>query len=208
MELWSQPGAEAQITALADDIAYDTHDIDDGLRADLFTLVDIAAVGIVGDILRGIDAQFPDREPARRVHELVRRLITRMIEDVIAETGRRVAALKPGSAADIRHALQPLVAFSPAMAKADADIKGFLYPRMYRHERVMRVMNEAETVVRDLFAHYVATPADLPAEWREGIATADEAARARRIADYIAGMTDRYALIEHAKYFAQTPELR
>lgn len=208
LELWPQPSAEAQIAALADDIAYDAHDIDDGLRADLFTLDEIAAVAIVGDILRGIDAAHPSLEPARRVHELVRHLITRMIEDVIAETGRRVAAFKPGSAADIRHASQPLVAFSPAMAKADADIKGFLYPRMYRHERVMRVMGEAEGVVREMFAHYVKTPADLPAEWGEGIAAADEAARARRIADYIAGMTDHYALIEHAKYFAQTPELR
>jgi dGTPase len=208
LELWSQPSAEAQVAALADDIAYDAHDIDDGLRADLFTLADIAAVGIVGDILRDIDAEFPGREPVRRVHELVRRLITRMIEDVIAETGRRAAALTPRSAADIRHASQPLVAFSPAMAKADADIKGFLYPRMYRHARVMRVMGDAERVVRDLFAHYVKTPADLPAEWGEGIAAADTTARALRISDYIAAMTARYALIEHAKYFAQTPELK
>ena len=92
--------------------------------------------------------------------------------------------------------------------KADADIKGFLYPRMYRHERVMRVMGEAEGVVRDLFGHYAATPADLPAEWRDGLEPADEARALRRIADYIAGMTDRYALVEHAKYFKATPELR
>jgi dGTPase len=94
------------------------------------------------------------------------------------------------------------------MKKADADIKGFLYPRMYRHDRVMQVMNEAEAVVRDLFAHYTATPADLPAEWAEGFALAGENTRTRRIADYIAGMTDRYALVEHAKYFKTTPELR
>ena len=94
------------------------------------------------------------------------------------------------------------------MKKADADIKGFLYPRMYRHERVMRVMGEAEGVVRDLFAHYAATPADLPAEWARGPRSRDEAPRARHIADYIAGMTDRYALVEHAKYFEATPELR
>ena len=94
------------------------------------------------------------------------------------------------------------------MQNADAAIKGFLYPRMYRHDRVMRVMGDAENVVRDLFAHYVGTPADLPAEWAEGIDAADEGARARRIADYIAGMTDRYALVEHARYFTATPELR
>ena len=205
LELWSQPSAEAQVAALADDIAYDAHDIDDGLRADLFTLDDIATVGLVGDILRDIDARYANLEPARRVHETVRGLITRMIEDVIAETGRRIAALK-ASAADVRHAAQPLVGFSPAMVQADADIKGFLRPRMYRHERVMRVMDDAETVLRELFAHFAASPADLPAEWGEGIA--DEATRMRRIADYIAGMTDRYALVEHAKYFKATPELR
>jgi dGTPase len=206
LELWSQPGAEAQVAALADDIAYDAHDIDDGLRADLFTLDDIAVVPIVGDILREIDAQHPVLDPARRVHEVVRRIITRMIEDVIAETGRRIARHTP-SIAEIRAAAGPLIAFSPEMQKADAAIKGFLYPRMYRHERVMRVMDDAEQVVRDLFAYYVKAPDELPPEWGEGIGSAGEAARARRIGDYIAGMTDRYALIEHAKHFATTPEL-
>jgi dGTPase len=206
MELWSQPSAEAQVAALSDDIAYDAHDIDDGLRADLFTLDDIATVDIIGHIVREIDAAFPALEPARRVHEVVRRLITRMIEDVIAETGRRAATHKP-SAAELRKAKGPLVEFSPSMKKADAEIKGFLRPRMYRHDRVMRVMGEAENVVRDLFTHYAATPADLPAEWAQGVALADEGARARHIADYIAGMTDRYALVEHAKYFKETPEL-
>ncbi len=207
LELWSQPSAEAQVAALSDDIAYDAHDIDDGLRADLFTLGDIAAVEIIGDIVHEIDAAFPALEPARRVHEVVRRLITRMIEDVIAETSRRAAAHKP-SAAEIRKAVSPLIAFSPAMQEADAAIKGFLYPRMYRHARVMRVMDDAEKVVRDLFAHYAETPADLPAEWAHAAALTDESVRARHIADYIAGMTDRYALIEHAKYFKVTPELR
>jgi dGTPase len=207
LELWSQPSAEAQVAALSDDIAYDAHDIDDGLRADLFTLADIATVGIIGDIVREIDTQFPALDSAHRVHETVRHLITRMIEDVIAETGRRVAAHKP-SAAEVRKAVSPLIAFSPAMQKADAAIKGFLYPRMYRHARVMRVMDDAERVVRDLFAHYAETSADLPAEWAHAAALTDESARARHIADYIAGMTDRYALIEHAKYFKATPELR
>ena len=207
LELWSYASAEAQTAALSDDIAYDAHDIDDGLRADLFTLEDISAVPLVGGILADIDREHPGLETARRVHELVRRIITRMIEDVIAECGRRVAMLKPRSAADVREAPRPIVGFSPAMDKADRDIKGFLYPRMYRHERVMRVMADAERVVRDLFGHYRAAPADLPEEWREGIGTSD-ADSARRIADYIAGMTDRYALIEHAKYFKQTPELR
>jgi dGTPase len=131
-----------------------------------------------------------------------------MIEDVIAETANRLAALKPGSSAQVREAARAVVGFSQGMAQADAAIKGFLRPRMYRHPKVVRVMDEAEGVVRGLFAHYVATPADLPAEWRDGLADADEGTRARRIADYIAGMTDRYAQVEHTKYFPETPELR
>jgi len=208
LELWSFAGAEAQIAALADDIAYDAHDIDDGLRAEMFTLEEIGTVTIVGDIVREITARYPALEPARRAHETIRRLITRMIEDVIAETEKRAGELKPASAAEVRAAAGPLVAFSTAMQRADADIKGFLYPRMYRAPRMMRVMEEAQSVVRDLFAHYVATPADLPAEWAESFAFAGESTRARRVGDYIAGMTDRYALIEHAKYFKTTPELR
>ncbi len=196
LELWTYASAEAQVAALSDDIAYDAHDIDDGLRADLFTLDDIAQVTLIGNILSAIEAQYPGIEPGRRAHEIVRALITRMIEDVIAESGMRIVMLSPRTAAEVREAPRPVVGFSPAMEKTDRDIKGFLYPRMYRHERVVRVMADAERVVRDLFAHYTASPADLPAEWGEGIG------------DYIAGMTDRYALIEHAKYFKGTPELR
>jgi dGTPase len=205
IELWSHASAEAQAAALADDIAYDAHDVDDGLRADLFTLDDIACVPAVDAIVREIDAGL---DPSRRAHETVRRIITRMIEDVMAESGRRIAALKPRSYEDVRNAASAVIAFSPAFVKADTDIKGFLYPRMYRSARVMNVMNDAEGVVRDLFTHYVATPSDLPAEWHEGLDISDAAARARRVGDYIAGMTDRYALIEHAKYFKATPELR
>jgi dGTPase len=208
LELWSFASGEAQLAALADDIAYDAHDIDDGLRAELFDFAAVAEVPLVGDILREIDASYPGLEPARRAHELVRRLITRMIVDVIDETRTRIDRLGPRNAADIRAANLPMVAFSDTMAKADQGIKGFLYPRMYRHSRVMRIMADAEGVLRDLFGHYVASPRDLPAAWGEGLSENDAAGRMRRIADYIAGMTDRYALIEHAKYFANTPELR
>src|SRR5262249_19084572 len=208
LELETYASAEAQVAALSDDIAYDAHDIDDGLRADLFTLEDISAVPLVGSIVSMIDARYPDIDPARRVHETGRALITRMIEDVIAESGRRVAMLQPRSVVEVRKAPRPVVGFSPAMEKSDRDIKGFLYPRMYHHDRVVGVMADAEHVVCDLFTRYTATSADLPPEWGDGIARADETTRARRIADYIAGMTDRYALIEHAKYFKTTPELR
>jgi dGTPase len=208
LELWSFASAEAQVAALADDIAYDAHDIDDGLRAELFSFDDVGEVPLIGDILRGIDGAYPDLESARRAHELVRRVITRMIEDVIGETGCRLGRLKPHIAADIRSANEPVVGFSAAMEQSDKAIKGFLYPRMYRHPRVMRIMTDAEDVVRNLFGHYVTLPNDLPAAWGEGLPDSDEAGRMRRIADYIAGMTDRYALIEHARYFSSTPELR
>jgi dGTPase len=207
LELWSQPSAEAQVAALSDDIAYDAHDIDDGLRAELFSLDDIAEVPLIGDIVRRIASQHPKIDESRRVAETVRALITRMIEDVIEENARRVAAHKP-TAAEVRRAAGPLIAFSRDMQKADTAIKGFLYPRMYRHERVMRVMGDAERVVRDLFAYFAENPAALPAEWADGIEAVDEGARARRVADYIAGMTDRYALVEHARYFSETPVLR
>jgi dGTPase len=208
LQLWSFPSVEAQVAAFADDIAYDAHDIDDGLRAGLFSLDDIAAVALPGKIIADIRAVFPGLDSARLVHEFVRRLIGLLIEDVIAETRRRLAALAPSSADDVRRAPSAVVAFSPATAEAERLIKGFLETRMYRHARIQRVMNEAAGVVRDLFARYSARPDDLPAEWKEGLAGTDKAAGARRIADFIAGMTDRYPLAEHARLFDSTPELR
>jgi dGTPase len=206
LDLWSFPGAEAQIAAIADDIAYDAHDIDDGLRAGLFAVEDIAAVPLIGALVAAIRAQYPKLEAERLVHELVRRLIGQMIEDVIAQTRRSLDALAPRSADEVRGAGHPVAGFSPAMAETDAAIKGFLYPRMYRHPRIARVMTDAERVVRELFEHYRVHADDLPPEW--GAGGADEHGQVRRIADFIGGMTDRYALVEHARYFDETPELR
>ena len=208
LELWSFASAEAQIAAIADDIAYDAHDIDDGLRAGLFVLEDLAEVPLIRDILGDIRHQHPALDPSRLVHELVRRLITQMIEDVIAETGARLRVLAPRSADDVRYAAHPVGAFSPAMAEADRAIKGFLYPRMYRHDRIMRIMRDAERLVCALFARYLDRPDDMPAEWAQIVDSGDTAARSRHIADFIAGMTDRYALTEHARLFDSTPELR
>jgi dGTPase len=209
LELWSHTSAEAQAGAIADDIAYDAHDIDDGLRADLFRLDDIAQVPLAGEILRDISTRHPHTEPTRRAHELVRRLIARMIEDVVAQSSRNLMKLESREAASVRRAGAPVITFSAAMAEADRAIKDFLYPRMYRHRRIMRIMGEAEQVVRDMFAHYVAHPSDLPAEWSAHTGgQTDDAARARHIGDFIAGMTDRFALVEHARIFEATPELR
>jgi dGTPase len=208
LELWSWPSAEAQIAALADDIAYDAHDIDDGLRAELFTLDDLAEVDLVRDIRLEIRAAYPVLDAGRAAHELVRRLITRLIEDVIAEAGHRLRVLAPRRAADVRLAGGPAVGFSAVMAAADRAIKGFLRERMYRHARIQRIMDEAEDVIRDLFARYIAAPADLPVEWAQSADADEEPGRLRRVADFIAGMTDRYALVEHARLFEVTPELR
>ena len=208
LQLWSLPSVEAQIAAFADDIAYDAHDIDDGLRADLFRLDEIAAAELPNRIVGNIRASYPSLEGSRLVHEFVRRLIGLLIEDVVAETGRRLAALKPRSADDVRNAPEPVAGFSPAIAEADRAVKSFLKTRMYRHPRVVRVMDDAAGIIRDLFGYYRAHPDALPAEWREGLPGAAEPDQVRRIADFIAGMTDRYALAEHARLFDSTPELR
>jgi dGTPase len=200
------PSAEAQAGAIADDIAYDAHDIDDGLRAGMFSLEDLRTVPLISEILADIAARHPRIEMARQVHELVRRLITRMIEDVIARSEGLIAACRPGCADDIRRAGAPVVAFSPAMAAADRTIKSFLFPHMYRHPRILRIMGEAEAVVRSLFERYQRDPQELP--WRRQAASSDTSVPAREIADFIAGMTDRYALSEHMRLFDSTPELR
>src|SRR5271165_800125 len=205
LRLAEYPSAEAQAGAIADDIAYDAHDIDDGLRAAMFGIDDLRALPLLRDILTEIDARHPGLSGRRQIHELVRRLITRMIEDVIACSQARLAALDPAGCDDIRRAAAPVVAFSPAMAAADRAIKDFLFPRMYRHPRVMRIMGDAEAVVRALFARYQRDPGELP--WRRGEPERGPAPF-REIADFIAGMTDRYALSEHARLFDSTPELR
>jgi dGTPase len=206
LELATFASPEAQVAAIADDIAYNAHDIDDGLRAGLFGLDDLTEVAFLGDLLTQIRHADPGLDSSRLAHELLRRLITRMIEDVASETEQRLVDLAPGSAVAVRHAGHAVGAFSPAMSEADRAIKGFLYPRMYRHQRVNRIMAEAEAVVCDLFGHYAANHGDLPADW--GAATGDAEHWMRRLADFIAGMTDRYALAEHARFFDLTPELR
>jgi dGTPase len=208
LQLWSFAGVEAQIAAFADDIAYDAHDIDDGLRAGLFKLEEIAEVPLPGKIVAAIRAAYPGIDTYHLVQELVRELIGLLIDDIVAETGRRLDVLKPQSADDVRLAAAPVAGFSPAVAEGDAAIKAFLFARMYRNPRVMQVMGEAESVVSDLFARYQANLASLPPEWQGGFKGLDEAGRARRIADFIAGMTDRYALAEHSRLFDSTPELR
>jgi dGTPase len=205
--LSNYPSAEAQVAAIADDIAYDAHDIDDGLRAGLFALDDLTDVPFIAGIILEVDAAYAHLDEFRRAHEVVRRIITRMIEDVIAESARRIAMLAPTTVDDIRAAGGAVAGFSPAMMATDHAIKAFLKPRMYRHERVMRVMTQAEGVLRDLFETYSRHTGELPVERRHGLSV-DAGARSRQIANFIAGMTDRYAQIEHGRIFDSTPELR
>ncbi|HXL68758.1 MAG TPA: deoxyguanosinetriphosphate triphosphohydrolase [Xanthobacteraceae bacterium] len=205
--LWSYPSGEAQAAAIADDIAYDAHDLDDALRAELFAVEDLRALPVAGAILAEVNVRYGEIDRPRLVNEITRRLIHAMIEDVVAETGRRVSALGIASIDDVRGAAHAVVGFSPAMQKADTAIKGFLTPRMYRNERVLAIMRDAQAVVRDLFARFSTHPEDLPSEWEKALGS-DPAARARRIADFIAGMTDNFALEQHARFFDLTPKLR
>ena len=208
LRLATHASAEAQAAALADDIAYDAHDIDDGLRAGLFSIEELAAVPFLAALLGEIDARYPGLEPPRRIHELIRRVITRFVEDAVAESERRIDALAPRDADAIRQAGAPVVAFSGTIAAADAAIKDFLFAHMYRHPRVMAVRRDADAILRDLFARFCAEPDAMPEEWRRGLAGANAARRGRRVADYIAGMTDGYAVLEHRRLFDATPELR
>ena len=210
LDLASFASAEAQAAAIADDVAYNAHDIDDGLRAGLFAIEDLRGVDFVGDLVREIDLRHPALEPGRFVHELGRRLITRFVEDAIREGGERLAEAAPQSAADVRAQDRALVTFSAPMQAADKAIKGFLYPHMYRHPRVMKVRVQAAEVVRRLTRAFLADPALMPGEWALAAqaARSDEMRVARLICDYIAGMTDRFALAEHRRLFGEAPELR
>lgn len=208
LDLASFASAEAQCAAISDDIAYNAHDIDDGLRAGLFTLDDLKEVPFLGDLLAGIGRLWPGLDAGHTGHELVRRVITRLVEDAIGESERRLVALAPASADDIRQADRPMVAFSAECVEADRAIKAFLYPRMYRHPRVMAVRRNAMGILDDLFHRFMAEPALMPPEWRQGLDAGDRPRQARRVADYLAGMTDRYAIDAHRRLFDGTPALR
>jgi dGTPase len=201
LELDRFPGAEAQVAALADDIAYNNHDLDDGLRAGLFTIADLAEVPLFGPICRSVGKRYPGIEEPRLIHETIRRVIDRMVGDLIAETRARLGDTGAHSVAEVRALNAPVAGFSAEMREHDRALKGFLFERMYRHYRVNRMSSKARRVVHDLFALYLAEPECLPGEWRAQAAGPDDPQTARVAADYLAGMTDRFALDEHHRLF-------
>lgn len=202
LELASWPGLEAQVAAHADDIAYNNHDIDDGVRAGLFTLEELREeVPMVARVLATVERDHPALEQSRTVAETIRRLIGVWIDDLVWESSNRLAGAKPKSAEDVRAAGRPLVGFSEAMNEQQAVLRRFLMARMYRHWRVNRSRSHAKRILRELFDLLLAEPELLPPDWQKGGDGAGGQKTARRVCDYIAGMTDDFAIDEHRRLF-------
>lgn len=196
-----QPPLEAQLAAIADDVAYANHDLDDGLRAGFLELDELAALPLAGAALAEVDRSFPGLEPPRRVHETIRRLIDGMVRDLVGVGRRRLAELRPADPDAVRHAGAPVVGFSPTVAAGVAELRRFLRDRVYRHYKVSRMTLKARRVVRELTEALLAAPDCLPDGWRERAGPPGSPATAATVRDYVAGMTDRFALDEHDRLF-------
>jgi len=204
LEFDTWPSAEAQVASLADDIAYHSHDIDDGLRAGLFALEDLFGAPLAGEAARQALGQYPSVPRDRLVQETVRRIINRLVSDLTEESRLRLAESGVETADDVRWLGQPVIAFSPAVAEANLALKGWLFDNMYHHDRIQAGRRHAADVVTALFSRYSARPDLMPGEWQVRLRDRDEAGRARVVADYIAGMTDRYAYEEFERTTAET----
>ncbi|MGH7032613.1 MAG: deoxyguanosinetriphosphate triphosphohydrolase [Stellaceae bacterium] len=201
LELETYASAEAQAASLADDIAYDNHDIDDGLRAGLFAIADLREVPLVGPAFTEVERLHRGLDEARLIHEAIRRLIDRMVTDVVEESRRLIAAAGVDSAAGLRRLNRAVIGFSAPMREEERGLRAFLFERMYRHYRVNRMASKAHRIVRELFELLVSEPECLPTDWRLQAPAPGERQTARVVADYIAGMTDRFALDEHFRLF-------
>ena len=202
LDCW--PGAEAQLAALADDIAYNNHDLDDGLRLGLLQFEPLFDLPEIGTAARAVRQKYPDLSPARRRHETVRRVIHAMVSDVAAETQRQIARHKIAHVRQIYELDEPVVRFSPRMEESNRVIKKFLYQHMYRHHLVTASMSKARRLIARLFALYCAEPELLPPRWQQKCAAKTSDSRqetARTVCDYIAGMTDRFASAEYQRHF-------
>jgi len=201
LELETFASAEAQVAAISDDIAYNNHDIDDGLRARLFSLQALREVPLVSQVISGVEARYPGLEEKRLIHESIRRLITHWIEDVTEETRLRLQRLAPKSPQDVRQAGVAVVDFSADMRTSVTELRRFLFANMYRHFEVNRSMAKAKRIVQELFALFLDDPASLPAEWSRKSDGPRARQTARIVCNYIAGMTDRFAIQEHRRLF-------
>ena len=209
LELQDHASLEAQVAAIADDIAYNTHDIDDGLRSGYLTFEMLEGVPFLADLMREVHDRYPGLESSRFTHEIMRRQITRMVEDVIGVTQEHLRNIKPSSAADIRKAGRTFASFSEPFAATDKQIKKLLFTHIYRHPEIMRIRAGAAQIVTDLYAAFMAEPKEMQSHyWYDTIGSMPEHVKARHVGDYLAGMTDTYAIAAHRRLFDHTPDLR
>ncbi len=208
LQLATFASAEAQVAAISDDIAYNAHDIDDGLRAKLFNVIDLGDIPLVGQALGAVLATYPDLETSRLIHETVRRVISGMVADVLSHANKMAAKTGVKSSNAVRALHKPLITFSAQMHENNKVLQGFLSQSMYRHARVLEIMDRAQRVIRDLFEAYMNDDKLLPEDWRETHPRTDQNRYARQVCDFIAGMTDRYALDQHKRMFDLGPLFR
>jgi dGTPase len=209
LELASFASLEAQVAAISDDIAYNTHDIDDGLRAGYLTLDMLEEIPFLARLMREVHERYPGLENSRFTHEIMRRQITAMVEDVIGVAQARLLEIRPQSVDDVRKAGTVIATFSEEMSVTDRQIKNLLMTRIYRHPEVMRVRQGAASIVTELYRAFMADPQLMREHhWVDQIAGMAEPARARHVGDYLAGMTDTFAISVHRRLFDHTPDLR
>lgn len=208
LKLSSYASAEAQVAAVSDDIAYNAHDVDDGLRAKLFNIIDLGDIPLAGQALGEVLTAYPDLDTNRVIHETVRRLISAMVADVLAEGHKNILKSHVKSSDAVRELGKPLIQFGAQMRENNKVLQSFLSQKMYRHARVLEIMERAQRVIRDLFDAYMNDEKLLPSDWREDHPISDQSRYARQVCDFIAGMTDRYALDQHKRLFDLDPLFR
>ncbi len=209
LELHTYASLEAQVAAIADDIAYNTHDIDDGLRSGYLTFEMLEEIPFLAGLIGEVRGRYPGLDDTRLTHEISRRQITRMVEDVISVAQMRLDEIRPESAFDVRMADKAIAEFSDEMRTVDKQLKEMLFSRIYRHPEIMRIREGAAQIVKDLYRAYMADPTLMRKQhWFDHISELSEAAKARQVGDYIAGMTDTYAIAAHQRLFDHTPDLR
>ena len=201
LEVNTFASAEAQVAAISDDIAYNNHDLDDGLRADLFVLEDLRGLPMVSDVLSEVQARYPGLTVKRTAQEMIRRLITLWINDVLGESSHRIAEIDPQSSQEVRMAGRPVIAFSESMRGDIQQLRDFLFSNMYRHFEVERTMHKAKRLLTEIFGLFLERPELLPPDWAAPCKGRSETDRARIVCNYVAGMTDRFALQEHKRLF-------